>query len=92
MLVSLDSQIAAVKREARKSGQQKERVQRLVDEKIAAADKEETSRPKRGAGTLEALMNVDEPAGSDAMDVDENDGRSIRRASKRGGFGLGRFN
>jgi hypothetical protein len=91
MLATLDADILNVKRKARNAGQQKERVQNLVDEKMAAAEKEETSRPKRGAGALENLMNMDEDDGDDAMDLDQNEGgRGLRRNAKRGGFGLGR--
>jgi COP9 signalosome complex subunit 7 len=91
MLATLDADIQNVKLKAKNTGQQKERVQNLVDEKMVAAEKEETSRPKRGAGALENLMNMDEEDGDDVMDLDQNEGgRGLRRNAKRGGFGLGR--
>jgi COP9 signalosome complex subunit 7 len=91
MLASLDADIQHVKRQAKKTGQQKERVQALVDEKMAAAEKEETSRPKRGAGALENVLNLDDED-DDAMDLDQSEGgRGQRRNAKRGGFGLSRM-
>ncbi|KAF2430180.1 hypothetical protein EJ08DRAFT_612942 [Tothia fuscella] len=86
-LASLQSQINAVKQKAILDGQQKDRVQVLIDEKVAAADKEESTRPKRGASSLGDVLNVDEDD-EDAMDVDLQEGRGARRTAKRGGFGL----
>jgi COP9 signalosome complex subunit 7 len=91
MLATLDADVQRIKIEAKKSGQQKERVQTLLDEKTAAAEKEETSRPKRGAGALEGMLNLDDED-DDAMDLDQNEGgRGQRRNAKRGGFGLSRM-
>jgi hypothetical protein len=91
MLASLDADIQRVKQQAKKTGQQKERVQTLVDEKMAAAEKEETSRPKRSAGALESMLSMDDED-EDAMDLDQNEGgRGQRRNAKRGGFGLSRM-
>jgi hypothetical protein len=85
MLAALEGQINSVKTKAVRNGERKDRVQLLLDEKVAAADKEELGRPKRGASSLEAIMNVDEDEG-DAMDLDQ-DGMATRRTAKRGGFG-----
>lgn len=92
MLALLEAQIKKVKYEAQKNGTQKERVQGMVDERIAAAEKEgEHGRPKRSAGQLADLLNVAEENDDDAMDLDQNDGRRIGRSSKRGGFGISRM-
>jgi hypothetical protein len=90
MLEELEAQIADVKRNARLKGQQQARVQKLLDEKLADAEtKEQSSRPKRGAGALGSLQDVDdEEENGDAMDLDNDGRRGGTRTSKRGGFGM----
>jgi COP9 signalosome complex subunit 7 len=92
MLAELDAQVRNVKLQAKRSGLQKERVQALVEEKMAAAEKEESNRPKRGANVLENMLSMEDQDAGDAMDLDPNEGgRGPRRNAKRGGFGLSRM-
>jgi len=89
MLADLETQIREVKADARRKGQQRDRVAKLVEEKVAAAEQaEQQSRGKRGAGALGLLQGGGEEEGEsgEAMDVDVREG--IRRSTKRGGFGM----
>jgi hypothetical protein len=90
MLTELEAQIASVKQTARQNGQQNKKVQDKLDKMVAEADsKDNSSRPKRGAGTLGGLVDVDDDEeNGDAMDVDDNGRRGASRTNKRGGFGM----
>lgn len=90
MLAALDAEIATVKRQAYLKGSQEKRVQTLLEEKIAAADKDESGRGKRSAGALDGMM-VNQNEDEDAMDLDANEGRRLGRSAKRGGFGIPRL-
>lgn len=79
MLAELNTDMNDIRRKAQDRGQQKVRVQRLVDERIMHAEDSEKSRTKRGA--------FDKEDDGDEMEVDESRTRG-GRVSKR--FGLGR--
>jgi len=93
MLAELDAQIASVKQTARQNGEQNKKVQDKLDKMLAEAEtKDNSSRPKRGAGALGGLLDVDDDdENGDAMDLDDNGRRGSNRTNKRGGFGMGRF-
>jgi hypothetical protein len=93
MLAELQAQIANVKETARKNGQQDKKVQDRLEKMMAEAETKDQSRPKRGAGALGALVDVDDDdENGDAMDLDDNVRRGPNRTNKRGGFGMmGRF-
>jgi COP9 signalosome complex subunit 7 len=84
MLAQLDDEVSKIKRNAQKRGEQRNRVQLLVDERIAQAEDTEKSRPKRGA------LDLKDDNG-DEMEVDSGalgDGRTrTGRVSKRLGIG-----
>jgi COP9 signalosome complex subunit 7 len=89
MLAELEAQIASVKQTAHQNGQQNKKVHDKLDKMLAEAETKDQSRPKRGAGALGALVDVDDDdENGDAMDLDDNGRRGASRTNKRGGFGM----
>jgi len=93
MLTELEAQITNVKQTARQNGQQNKKVQDKLDKMLAEAETKDQSRPKRGAGALGGMVDVDDDEeNGDAMDLDDNGRRGANKTNKRGGFGMmGRF-